>query len=610
MLSRTPPAGNEAAKTPRSPWEPRDPNLAPTKVSRSAESAETSPRSAIGTTGLGQRSSRYEIVETIDRGGMGELFLAEVLEPNEAGGGRKYAVLKRLLADLLEDERYVAMFLAEARVLSRLDHPNIVKVFDVPVIDGKQCLAMEYVHGRNVQQILARCRVLGIQIPAQVALRIMCEVLAGLEYAHTYQLPDGRPLDLVHRDVTPGNVLVSFDGEVKVIDFGISKSRMSSVSTTVGVVKGTTRYLSPEQVRGDRVEPTSDLFSCASVLVEMFTGVPLFDRGSVPPTLLAIAMGERPKIERLLPFQAPLLAQVLERALSVSPSARYLSAGLLSGELKKASLEIGQPSGRSALGTFLRELFRDLPSHPLIAFPGDEGNGTGLDALDVTYLFEIRDPIAWGADKGDLGARRDTPELERARAALISMEVGARPLEASAFLSDADAMIGVAPLAEGAEDEERNRGAAVSTPGPMDAGKIVGRSGLGLTWVGRAILFALGVSTGIAGAAFFDLARDPKGEPLRVQRETSPPSAHPSGLASPASTPSPSPSRSMIDIASPRGARVQIDGAVLAERVPLLGFEIAPGRHRIVITKGRSRRTINVEVREGQRIDLSYTNGK
>src|SRR5687768_1207318 len=274
---------------------------------------------SVGSTGRGSGERRYTLVANIERGGMGELFLAELHEENAAP---RYVVIKRLLADLLDDDKYIAMFVAEANVMSRLNHPNIVRVFDTPIIDRTQCLAMEYVRGRNVQQVITRCEELNLRMPPPFVLRVMSQILRGLDYAHNYREADGAPLDLVHRDVTPGNVLVSFDGDVKLTDFGIAKSQMSAVSTTVGIVKGKARYLAPEQILGEQATPRSDISSAACVVVEMLIGEPVFDRGSVPKTLYAIVNGERADLEKSLGFRAPLLVQILNRALATDPRAR------------------------------------------------------------------------------------------------------------------------------------------------------------------------------------------------------------------------------------------------------------------------------------------------
>ncbi len=383
----TPPPAPQATKRGRVPWDPvaRPPAAPPPPraAARPVGTSDVEPEAVVSP--VGKTYGRYRILSVIQRGGMGEIFLGEFIDPVQYG---QQVVLKRLLADFDEDERYRSMFGAEARVMLRMDHPNIVKVFDAPMIEGKPCLAMEFVHGRNVNQILKRCRKSGRLMPPQIAVSILLHVLEGLQYAHTMVLEDGRSLDLVHRDVTPGNILVSFDGAVKMTDFGIAKSKMSVVSTTVGVVKGTTRYLSPEQIRSENVDGRSDIFSAATVLTEMLSGAPLFDRGAVPPTLFAIIKGQRKPIADLLPFHAPRLAAALEKALSVSPRDRFANAEAFAEALRDAQRELGRPLAPGALGRFVQELFDDRPVPVKRPKPV---SGPENPSLDLTYLFEVNE---------------------------------------------------------------------------------------------------------------------------------------------------------------------------------------------------------------------------
>ncbi|MCK6547281.1 serine/threonine protein kinase, partial [Myxococcota bacterium] len=398
---------------------------------------------SIGAIGRGDANRRYRLVASIDKGGMGELFLAEAHAPGQAP---RYVVIKRLLADLIDDDKYVAMFANEAEVMSKLDHPNIVRVFDLPVIDGTQCLAMEYVRGRNVQQILARTEDLGQHIPPPVVLRAMSLVLRGLDHAHNYKLPDGRPLDLVHRDVTPGNVLVSFDGDVKLTDFGIAKHQMSAVSTTVGIVKGKARYLAPEQILGEQATPRSDVFSAAGVTLEMLTGVPVFDKGSVPKTLYAIVHGERMDVEQALGFRAPLLVQLLNRALATDPKQRIQTARELADGFEAAARLLGKPVDRDGTGRWLRELYADVDDplakfdprhlealeHPTVNFRAPPASGSGRVRPDSVSGSALR------PDDDDHGSEGLTPlpSLEQ-RSALDARSAtearGARPRAAAAI---------------------------------------------------------------------------------------------------------------------------------------------------------------------------------
>jgi serine/threonine protein kinase len=641
---------------------------------------------------IGKVFGGFKILAAIQRGGMGEVFLAERTADNDK------VVLKRLLADYLEDDRYVRMFRSEAKVMSSLDHPNIVKVIDVPVIDGKQCLALEYVQGRNLAQILRRCRELNTVVPAQIALYVLIEVLRGLDYAHRFVLGDGRPLGLVHRDVTPGNILVAFDGQVKITDFGIAKSEMSSVSTTVGVVKGTTRYLSPEQIRGLPATQRSDLFSAAVVLVEALSGRALFDHGTVPPTLFAIVTGQRPKMTEVLPFEAPKLAQTLERALDLKPERRYRDARELLEALEDAQRALGRPIDRAGASVFLKELFRGTEQ----PFDGpDAENPWRLDAMDLTYLFEIQEA---GFKPSGTPFDDKSDELERVKALLKAAVPGSKPLDASQFEEKTAPPDG--SLAEGLSSPSALRSPSVRPPTKLDRpppsdldatddvfndrtqavddGMVVRESpkdladdlrdvephrSLGSAYAEPPIeRVATGGNEVIDVEAVLALeARLPE-EPTSVERAPAPlrpiPAISPpqrklrprrwpiavafaSGLAigaspwlvarparfdawissaeeAPVAVGQPAlhhwlsvahegerrgavepPVMAVVDVRLPRGARVAIDGAWIEGRVPIVGLELAPGPHKILIAKKRYRKRIAIDLEPGTRVDLT-----
>ena len=361
----------------------------------------------------------YRVESVIQQGGMGEVFLVTAVD-----GGDAPLVLKRLPLHADDDEDgYASMFRAETEVMSRLRHPNIVSVLDSFETEGEMCLALEFIRGRNLLQLQRACAEKQISIAPGVGVYIMVQVLEGLHYAHTFVLEDGRPLGLVHRDVTPGNVLVSFNGEVKVTDFGIAKSVMSQVSTRVGVVKGTTRYLSPEQIRARPVTPRSDVFSASVVLTELLTGEPLFDRGNVAPTLFAIVNGERPEVAKLLPFAAPELSGVLEEALATDPDARPATALTLADRLRWAAQAQGWTEGAPELAQLIQQLFPEAEKAPV-----QSTVRASAPRLDLTYLLEVSDPGPYRP--GDEGP---APVEEELRALLQGMISGAAPLDASQF---------------------------------------------------------------------------------------------------------------------------------------------------------------------------------
>jgi tRNA A-37 threonylcarbamoyl transferase component Bud32 len=358
---------------------------------------------------------------------MGEVLLAE---REDALGQRTRVVLKRLLDDLDDDDgRYLRMLLAEADVMSRLRHPNIVRVFDTPIIDRTQCLAMEWVHGKNLHALLRRCRGLDGRrrgLPPRLALYVVDQVLKGLAYAHAFVLDDGRSLELVHRDITPGNILVSYDGDVKLTDFGIAKSRISRNTTTVGVVKGTTRYLSPEQVRCAEVTARSDLFAAGLVLVELLTGRPVFEHDTVPATLFAIVSSQREDLRRQVPGLPESFVCAIDWALAKEPWDRPSSADELRLALAEGAFALGPPASRAELSDHLRQLFPEDEA-PLSAFEVSDTNDLRpADPVDVACLLELVDPIAAAP-----------PPV---RAELDAMVAGGRPLDAEHFGASSPAL--------------------------------------------------------------------------------------------------------------------------------------------------------------------------
>jgi serine/threonine protein kinase len=425
----------------------------------------------------GQVFGDYRLISVIQRGGMGEILLAELVAGPSAG---QRVVLKRLAAEHLEDEGSVVMFETEARLMSRLHHRNIVRVLDAPRIDDKQYLAMEFVQGKNLLQVEKRCRELGTALPPRLAVHLLREVLAGLQSAHEAQLDDGRPLDLVHRDVTPANILVGFGGEVKLTDFGIAKSSLSVLSTSVGVIKGTTRYLSPEQILGEPVSRRTDLFSASVVLVELLTGKALFDRGSVPPTLHAIVRGERPPIAELLPFRAPLLAAALERGLAIRSRDRFESAAALGAALEAAARELGPEPTAAELRDAMAQLFAEEVRAPA---------PQRTDDLDLSYLFEVTDPIAW------------TSPGERGGALLP----GSKPLDASEFSSPPTSrarapQLGRAARARGpssAWPENASSDPMLPAAPPNTEAPAPARALLGSRWAERLLFASLGTLAGL-----------------------------------------------------------------------------------------------------------------
>ena len=228
----------------------------------------------------------YRLQRRLARGGMAEVFLARLIGVE---GFERRVAIKRILPHLSESDEFRAMFLDEARLAAQLTHPNIVHIYDFGKADDYYFIAMEYVDGVDIGRLIRRAK--ERPVPFEVAARIFADVCAGLHFAHNASDPMGRKLDVVHRDVTPQNVLVSWDGVVKLVDFGIAKAAFAAGRTRPGVVKGKYAYMSPEQVEGRSLDGRSDLFAAGICLYELVTGVPLFRRDDVTASMREIRDG-------------------------------------------------------------------------------------------------------------------------------------------------------------------------------------------------------------------------------------------------------------------------------------------------------------------------------
>ncbi|MBI5481214.1 MAG: serine/threonine protein kinase [Deltaproteobacteria bacterium] len=275
-----------------------------------------------------QRFGPYLLERRLAVGGMGELFLARRVAPQGPNGGvaGRQCVLKRILPDLTESDEFVARFHDEAAIAVRLRHENIVRVFEVGICDGRHYLALEQVDGPDLRRLLSACWRAQRRLPVAVAVYIAHEALGALAYAHHLRDSTGHTLDLVHRDVSPSNVLVSRQGDVKLIDFGLAKTRAAAVSTRPNVLFGKVGYLSPEQARSWPVDLRSDLYSAGAILHELLTGERLVQAASTVDLLDAVANPKVVPPSTLRPGLPPELDRVLMKALAPEPKDRYASA--------------------------------------------------------------------------------------------------------------------------------------------------------------------------------------------------------------------------------------------------------------------------------------------
>ncbi len=287
---------------------------------------------------------------------MAELYIAH---QRGAAGFTKIVALKRILPHLAEDPTFTKMFLDEARLASGLDHANLAHVLDFGEYDGEHFLTMEYVHGRNLLQLLRAMA--DRALPLASSLAIVTQVARGLHDLHEQRSPDGRALGLVHRDVSPSNVLLSFDGQVKLTDFGIAKAMELTSATRTGTFKGKLGHSSPEQARGEPVDRRSDVFSLGILLYEVSTGARAFTGANEFAVLGKVARADYEPPSDLVDTYPPELSAIVSQALSADPEKRPRDAAVFAEAIAAFARASDIPIGPARVGDLMRNLFGTPP---------------------------------------------------------------------------------------------------------------------------------------------------------------------------------------------------------------------------------------------------------
>jgi eukaryotic-like serine/threonine-protein kinase len=306
--------------------------------------------------GLPMRFGKYLLVELIAHGGMAEIFKAKSYG---VSGFEKTIVIKRILPSYSDDREFVDMLIDEAKICAGLQHANIVQTFDLGRLEGRYYIAMEYVNGVDMVTMLSRLRKAKRKLPLELVCFILSEALNGLEHAHRAVGPDEQPLNIIHRDFNPANILLSYQGDVKVADFGIARATDRGTKTVAGGLKGKMGYLSPEQVADRPLDSRSDIFTAGITLWESLTCKRMYAGGTELDVLLAIRDAVIPDVREHVPEVDDEMINIMSRALQKKPEDRYRTAREFKDVLDDYLFDRGIKVSQSHLEGYLKHLFAD-----------------------------------------------------------------------------------------------------------------------------------------------------------------------------------------------------------------------------------------------------------
>ncbi|HTQ04893.1 MAG TPA: protein kinase [Polyangiaceae bacterium] len=341
--------------------------------------------------GTSRRVGKYRILTELGRGGMATVYLVVAHGP---GGVNKLVVLKALLPELASEPESLTMFLDEARLAAQLNHPNVVQTYEVGTEGDRHVIVMEYLEGQSLSAIVKRAELRGEPFPQKLHLRVIMSALEGLHYAHELCAYDGTPLALVHRDISPHNVFVTYDGQVKVLDFGIAKAASSSVHTATGVIKGKIAYMAPEQISGESVDRRADVFSVGCMLWAAATGKKLWKDVPDVHVMRHVMHDEVPTPRATTPSCDDELNHIVMRALSWKCEERYQTALELEQDLEAYAERFSVQAKQKDLAQYVSELFADTRAEVRslverrLTLAATEESSSGAAAMVVSQSYE------------------------------------------------------------------------------------------------------------------------------------------------------------------------------------------------------------------------------
>lgn len=386
------------------------------------EGSSPSPKGQLG---------RYQQVATLGQGGMGTVYLALA---SGFGQFRKLLVVKELRQDLTRQKGFIRLFMDEAKLAARLSHPNVVQTFEAFQEGNRYLLAMEYLDGQSLSALIVRAaREQPPRLTLGMHIHILCEVLSGLHYAHQLRDYDGTNLHVVHRDVSPQNVFVTYHGEVKVVDFGVAKAANAATSTAPGIFVGKFGYAAPEQVLGRPVDARTDVFAVGVMLWQAISQRRFSTGSPTPEAFRARAEGREPRIRDVVPDVDSALADICDRAMAVDPADRYATAEELRAALLGYLESMNTRFHDSELGQLMQETFeqerRSLHAQIEAAV---QASGTESNVESLSFLTVDKEPTAV-ADLSNLVDVSLQREDHKIRAAYANTKVTRRPSQSSSL---------------------------------------------------------------------------------------------------------------------------------------------------------------------------------
>ncbi len=303
---------------------------------------------------LTKRLGKYIILDQLAVGGMAELFRAMI---TSVQGFEKLIAIKKILPHLVSEEDLVSSFIDEAKLAALLHHQNIVQIYDFGSLEESYFIAMEYLLGKDCRILISKAKERNILLDRQDALFIVSRICAGLDYAHNLKDFQGKALNIIHRDISPQNIIITYEGDVKIVDFGIAKAASQNTHTQMGMIKGKVAYMSPEQATGKAIDHRSDIFSCGIILYELITGKRMFS-GDTMHILSKIRDAEYTKPEELVEGLPTKLLEIFDRALQKDPDKRYQSCGEMLNDLEEC-MRLGTHPSPQGLAKYMKTLFAE-----------------------------------------------------------------------------------------------------------------------------------------------------------------------------------------------------------------------------------------------------------